>query len=250
MKFVEKKFDGGLAEIPQTFDVKFAFVYRNSDGSYSNQMPFVKCRDFLGDAISAVQDKQTKSIYGFSWNPKKQKMYSNKLMLVVKFPEVGHTDDFITNHCCMGQNYLANLSGVSFGKVTKIDEQTLIIEAPKFWKQSVAAISFYTYCLKCFSYKLDLKKPFVDAVLETKCESVEWDGTKKVRKTLEAVYMEDIKVHFALFTSLLKNMTKKLSTVHGYPVGSSINKVHNNSGFISVIRWRTGDVGTRFSNFT
>jgi len=247
MKFVERKFKQHLAEINQTLDMQFAFAYRKSTGVYSNSMPFVKCRDFLGDALSAVEDNKTKSIYGFSWNPQKQKMYKNKLLLVIKFPTVGHRHTFSKNFENFGCTSLEPCCGVSFGKVTVLDDTTILLEAPKFWKQSVAAVSLYTYCLKCFGYNLDTTKPFIEAVQETKVIVKKWDGTQKEQRTLESTYMDDIAGKLPYFISNIKKLTQNLPKVHGQSqVDADIHTVHNRSGFVACIRWGSGLVGKRF----
>jgi len=247
MKFVERKFKQNLAEIGQTLNMEFAFAYRRSTGVYSNSMPFVKCRDFLGDALSAVEDNKTKAIYGFSWNPQKQKMYKNKLLLAIKFPTVGHRQTFSKNFEDFGWASLEPRCGVSFGKVTVLDDTTILLEAPKFWKQSVAAISLYTYCLKCFGYDLDVTKPFEDAVRDSTVVVKKWDGTQKEQRTLEATYMLEVVTKFQSFLINLKKLTKDLPKVHGQSeMDSDISTVHNRSGFVACIRWGSGLVGKRF----
>jgi len=177
MKFVEKQWEGTLVEVDQSLDMEFAFAYEDSKGVYMNEMPFVKCRDFLGDALSAVQDKERKSIYGFYWNPALQRMHRDRLVLVIKFPTDKSCANFHDNFVRFGQEQLAEQCGVEFGHTQLVEPKTILLFAPKFWKSSVVAISLYTYFLKCFGYDLTDQLVFTEAMKKCTVDVKNWDGT-------------------------------------------------------------------------
>jgi len=58
-----------LGEIPQQLNTRFAFAHMEGNGVYSNTMPFVRCRDFFGDVLEAVQTGTAQGIYGFCRSP-------------------------------------------------------------------------------------------------------------------------------------------------------------------------------------
>jgi len=246
MIFKETKTKTVLSEINQTLDMKMAFVKRQKDGSYTNIHPFVKCRDFLGDALHAVQDKKKVSIYNFTFDGTKKSMYKRKLMLAVQFPNMESMTNF-TNNFVFTMGAIKMQSGVGTGYFTYTEDPlTVIITAPVFWQKSVAAISFYTFMLKCCGYKVDNPANMLQSVQQTKAEVEYWDGSVSLRYTVEAEYARSVLGKIDLFIRNIKKLTARLPTVHGQD-SNHISVIHNNSGFVSVIKNRTGIVGQRLN---
>lgn len=240
MKLVETEFKNThLAEIGQTLDVKFAWAVRKRDGSYTNNMPFVKCRDFLGDSLWAEETGQTKSIYGFSFNPKKQKINKRNTMLILKFPNEESFLNFVDNVKYLDQ-YCA-LAGTNSADFWIGDSDGLLwIKADPLWRKSIVGISAFTFLLKCLSYKLDHTKSLFDNIRDLRVEKTGWDGSKYMIEVTEANYF------VPEFDTLIKNLrkiTKKLTTVTGQPGVTDISTIHNWSGFVSCCKQKRGEVG-------
>lgn len=246
MIFKETKTKTILLEIMQTLDMKMAFVKRQKGGTYTNIHPFVKCRDFLGDALHAVEEKKKVSIYNFTFDGTKKSMYKRKLMLAIQFPNVVSRKNFNTNF------YEAMLpitaeSGVDIGGYAPTtDPLVVIVEAPVFWQKSVAAISFYTFMLKCCGYKVDNPANMLQEVQHTKVEVKSWDGSVRLQRTTEAEYAQSVSGMINLFVRNIKKLTARLPKVHGL-TGDNLNNIHNNAGFVSVIKNRTGIIGQRLN---
>jgi hypothetical protein len=62
------KSDGHLSEIYQSTGFKYAFLSSKVDG-YKQCHPWVKCRDFLNDAVRNQITKRNDNIYGFFYTP-------------------------------------------------------------------------------------------------------------------------------------------------------------------------------------
>jgi len=60
----------------------------------------------------------------------------------------------------------------------------------------------------------------------------------------EAEYAKSVSGKINLFVRNIKKLTAKLPTVHGQD-SKNISVIHNNSGFVSVIKNHTGIVGQR-----
>lgn len=238
MKLVETEFkNANLAEIGQTLDVKFAWAVRKRDGSYTNNMPFVKCRDFLGDSLWAEETGQTKSIYGFSFDPKKQKISKRNTMLMIKFPNKETQFNFFDN-CHYFLDY-CDLAGTHIPDFV-VDGNLVMLKADPLWRKSVVGISAFTFLLKCLSYKLDHNKTLFDNIRDLHVEKTGWDGQKRMIKVTEADYL------VPEFDTLIKNLrkiTKKLTTVTGQPGIEDISIVHNWSGFVTCCKHKQGEVG-------
>lgn len=126
------------------------------------------------------------------------------------------------------------------------DPLNVIVVAPVFWQKSVAAISFYTFMLKCCGYKVDNPANMLQEVQHTKAKVESWDGSVRLQSTTEAAYAKQVNGGIDVFVKNIKKLTARLPTVHGQD-SKLISMIHNNSGFVSVITQRTGIVGQRLN---
>lgn len=242
IKFKETLYGQHLNEIRQSLDIRMAFVRKGKDGHYTNIHEFVKCRDFMGDVLHAIQAKKAVKIYGFSYNPKNQLApYSRKFMVACKFPDVTSRANFIVNSHIL-KKYDSKV------KLTILpDQDFILVEASPLWVRSVAGLSFFTFLLKCIGYYWEPTKLFWENLEQTTAKSVSWDGIETFNPTIEAQYYKDTKKNLEKFVELLPQMTKNLKTKHGHDQNADISRVHNYSGFVSVCKFNNG-VGIRFKN--
>ena len=240
-KFVETIFNQNLAEINQTLDVRFAWAVPKSRGVVTNSIPFVKCRDFLGDCLYATEKDKKQSIYGFSFDPKKQTYCKSSTKLLLQFPNVESFQNFNNN-----LQHLHNIEeNFKYKKtvVKQVAENTLLVIGSSQWIRNIVSVSFYTFILKCISYKLTNQIPFWDAVKVTEVTITGWDGSKVTRTTLEASYLKDMD-KFQYFLRTYKKFMRVVKTATS-PEYDTINYVHNRSGFYSIINGR-GTYGQMF----
>ena len=237
--FKETKFKQQLAEIPQTLPMKMAICKKNRAGKFTNVHPFVQCRDFMGDVLWANEQKRHANIYGFSYNGKtKAQLPVTSFHIAIKFPERVNLDNFYTNYAIFGSQ-MENHYGLqlTLDHYADLNQNLLLLEVPTYWKQSNHNLSLLTFIYKCFGYKLDTTKSFTDAVLETTSIAVDWDDTKKTVKSVEAGYMQSVVGHWSKLLSTVQEM--KVTTVSGHPNTVNINTIHNNSGFVSNVKYKT-----------
>lgn len=235
--FKETKFKQQLAEIPQTLPMRMAICKKNRAGKFTNVHPFVQCRDFMGDVLWANQQKKNVSIYGFSYNGKtKAPLPVKSFHIAIKFPERANLDNFYTNYTIFGCQ-IENHYGIqlTLDHQADLDQNLLLLEVPTYWKQSNHNLSLLTFIYKCFGYKLDTTKPFTDAVLETTGNELDWNGDKLTYPSVEAGYMKDVVGHWSKLLTSVRDMIA--DTVSGYQPGTSIDTVHNRSGFVSNVKY-------------
>ena len=166
----------------------------------------------------------------------------------MKFPNEESYQNFYNNTHSDGP-FAKTLAQTScFNNVTFDGDQTqltVLVFASKFWLQSVAAISFFTFLLKCASYKLDHTKDMLEQIKELEVEQTKWDGTKYQTLTTEGEYLRGINTYvLQTFMRSLKKLTKNLKTIHGNGE-AKIQTIHNRSGFFSVCTSFSGEVGHR-----
>lgn len=242
MKLTETKFPNQLQEIGQTMDVKFAWAKKTKQG-YTNNMPFVKCRDFLGDSLWAEETNTKRSIYGFSYDPAKQKMYKRNTVLLIKFPNNETLITFQLNVVPFLFKYVDLASAPFCSIMYDHDSNIALIRADSIWKKTIVGISAFTFILKCCCYPLDKTKPMLEAIKEIKVDKKNWDGNTYKAPPTEAAYVVD---KFDLLIKNLRKITKKMSTVHGLD-NPDINTVHNSAGFVTVCKFGTGEFGKYLS---
>lgn len=247
--FKETKFKQQLAEIPQTLPMRMAICKKNRAGKFTNVHPFVQCRDFMGDVLWANQQKKNVSIYGFRYNGKiKAPLPVKSFHIAIKFPERANLDNFYTNYAIFGSQ-MENHYGIqlTLDHQADLDQNLLLLEVPTYWKQSIHNLSLLTFIYKCFGYKLDTTKPFTEAVLATVGEYVDWDGTKHTYPSVEARYMQSVVGHWSKLLTSVRDMIT--DTVSGHPANTSTDAVHNRSGFVSNVKYKTGNqLAIKFHN--
>lgn len=233
MKFKYIDWNQNLLQIPQQLNTLFAFAHYEGNGVYSNNMPFVKCRDFFGDVLEAVQTKTKQGIYGFRFDPTKQPFDTDKCRMLIEFASEESKKAFIKNHAAFKKELRLLTKGLGYGTIKNIkaDKPMVLVLANTIWQQSVIGISWFTYVLKVLSYpQLDTTKSFKDA-----CLSLE--------NCNEKAYMSAVKDTLEVFLKNYKKLTKNLQYVHGYNTPQQINVVHNSAGFKSVLWGYLGDIG-------
>lgn len=237
MNFVETKYTQIYAEIGQSLDVKFSFVKRKDKNTYTNMFNPVKCRDFLGDCLDAIQHQKVNNIYGFTFDGKKNKIYKSKTFLSLHFPNVESKQIFL-NQSWLLTIYSMDQAEVGDVYVTDIPDQNIVlVEASKFWQSSIAAMSLFTFLIKCLCYKLDMAgKSVFDVIRDIEVDYKNWDNTIIKVQTTEAQHIKNIDSNkIVFFLENIKKLTKGLPNVSGYDSPKNISTVHNNSGFISIL---------------
>ena len=97
MKLTIVKYKTTYSEIGQDLDVRMSFVKLTEDKQYVNAFNFVKCRDFLGDAMDALLNKKKNSIYGFVFDGKKDTFIADKMTLILQIPSKIKFEDIKAN---------------------------------------------------------------------------------------------------------------------------------------------------------
>lgn len=241
--FKEKSYKNSLCELSQSLEMRMAFVTKTRVGHYVNSHDLVRCRDFLGDIVFAKKHQTKASIYGFRFNPFTQKTYKTKTMLVVNFPHQEALDNFKSNFPIIMED-LQKESGISGGSYEETqNDLQLIVTAPSFWQNSIAAISYYTFLLKCCGYALKDPTKLLESVAETTTKLCDWDGTEIQYPSTEASFLKKNHVIRTL-PIFVKNIKKLVANVK-YEYTTFNNIIHNNHGFVTICSTFQTQVGVR-----
>jgi hypothetical protein len=240
MKFEVTEYNKGIGVESQDLEVQFAFAVKGKDDTYTNICDFSICRDFLGDVVVANVTGKSCSIYGFSYNPKKQKKMdmAHTYLALRSTPEVLQSFKENLNRF---RSWLGNMIGHhNYFNIIEVDtSDVIVVQCNPWWQTTTVGISYLSYLFKCLCWKLpEDKAKLFDAILALESKETPCKEARYIRNlTKEAQY-------------LLQNL-EKLSyahtTPHGYPeLEQHISKVHNNSGFNFTIQWKRDTLAGKF----
>lgn len=246
-KFVPTSYKNYLNEIKQNLETRFAFVKKYNKTTYTNAHDFVRCRDFLGDALVALRTKTKQAIYGFSFDGKKQSFITSQFMLLVRCPNQETLDNTLKNLYRLHEieSTIGKIKKTEIKQIEDVDNKyTVLVTGSKFWYSSVFNVSLYTFLVKSLGYELDPEeKDFMLAISNTTYLRKNWDGTETERPTVEAEYATAVGVKVMRVLPKLRNVNRNLTTLHGYKKGSPVTTIHDSSGFKSLftdttIQWK------------
>lgn len=83
--------DQSLGEIYQSVSMRFAFakIEKQKETTLVKQLhPFVKCRDFLGDAMWSTKFKKSYGIYSFRFDGSKESVQLNKTVMLIEYKDI------------------------------------------------------------------------------------------------------------------------------------------------------------------
>lgn len=138
------------AEVGQAYPVLFAWVRREGNDLIA-QHSWVKCRDFLPDAVMLSHRKDYKDkIYGFGIDEK----FKPEPYMAIKFPAIAYKQNFYNNLGRIRQIETINKIPNQLKVLYDVGDM-LVVEFDPFWMKHPSLISLYTFLFKVFSYRMD-----------------------------------------------------------------------------------------------
>ena len=239
-----------LSEIYQQTGMLFAFMSSPKDGGRACH-PWVKCRDFMHDAVRAQITMGSCSIYGFNFlageNPPIDLKKTRILVTKDKVSEMTEAQFKNKMKAALALvNHFEKYAGVSLSKLIKVDptgsnkENVFLFLGPVMWMQSPFLVSMYTFLIRLGDKELTFKNP---ADLRKKFKAL-YDNNKKKASggDNDAGYLGASwnKLHI-----IIKNRNKlfpKENGVHDiFFKGYDINSFHNRGGIRSLATAYTPD---------
>lgn len=143
-----------LSEIYQKVGLRFTFVTSPKNGIVDQCHPWIKCRDFLQDAVRVrITGKDLMDIYGFKYEPKSNK--DPKIDLEYMRMAVKDTDDWEKIKI---EQYVKNTIKLlnQYEKIAKLKtltsytilDKVVIFKGPNFWLKSPSLISMFSLLLR------------------------------------------------------------------------------------------------------
>src|SRR5574343_142887 len=138
-----------LNEIEQDVNIKFAWGKQTEDGTIQLCHPFVRCRDYLQDAIWMVRyNKNSKEdTYGFTYNPYDWPRITThpNIYMAVKTTK---TKALPISKKLL--NFFEKEEGLPLTKLYTTDKPGIFLfKSPSDWVESTFTVSMYSYLIRC-----------------------------------------------------------------------------------------------------
>jgi len=242
VKWFESK--NKLAEIYQSINMKFSFATRK-DNMFIQCHEWVKCRDFLHDAVRTALTGTKSNIYGFKFekgiNPD---LDLNNTIMLVSQKNLKVEKIFLANltKSLSIINYYETLHKEKLSKLTKVEgnkeanyEHIWVIEGPKFWMTTPYLISLFTFFLRLGAKNIGFK---TEKDLKEKLNKIVEDKNDNDNDANYLRYIWDklniLAINYPKLVAKNKNSYSNL-----YFKSSSISDFHNRSGIVSTCKVNT-----------
>jgi len=221
-----------LCEIGQTTGIHYAFLSSKEDG-YRQCHQWIKCRDFLHDALRNQVTGKKDYIYGFSYekgvNPP---IDTKKMRITVKRCEVNNTRDILEHglaiiHCVEKHSGIKPLSKMY--EATCGEQGVYIFEGAVDWVESTFMISLYTFFIRLGAKKIEFKdKEDLYVKLEKLCKTSYSDH--------DVSYLKTILPFLDKITKNRKKLKYVMKNGKSFFEDQTINMFHGYTGVVALCR--------------
>lgn len=214
-----------LAEIMQNNKTQFALCrYDERLGKLIMCHQFVQCRDFLNEAMVAVEENKELAIFGFKFGKDNPRPDPECTSLLVKL-EGNHSLKNLQDNFTILKGIEEYLGwSVTYVEIVDNPEDkknvTIWVMGDKRWSHCSLSMSLYTYILKCLTYQIKDKS--------------QWKQEIAVCGTVESEYMNPEYIDHLI--NNLNDLLSRYTNYSGWKDQKNINvgTLHNNSGFHSL----------------
>jgi len=217
-----------LSEEYQPTGMYFAFLSTKNEMCHT----WIKCRDFLQDAVRNQLTGRSDEIYGFCYLPKENpKIDLRKTRLLVK----GIKLDEVIKYSLQLVNHYERVAGLTpISKVVKTDDMYIFL-GPGEWSQSPVLISLYTLLIRLGCRKIEFKN---DEELIKAYEKL--FNNKEVNNINDIRYLNSVYkyIHIVLENRNLLMFKQKDKILFE---DTQIGSFHNNSGVVALCQNRIVD---------
>lgn len=177
IKFFPEK--NRLSEITQTMNLRYAFVNENLEMTHQ----YVKCRDFLHDAIRGQLTETTVSKYGFTYSPNKNpNICLDRTIMLVEYPKneepkIKSAMGILNGFERIAYRMIGNKQDSGLTRAVRVNVfdpnvHHILFTSPKAWQTIPASISLYTLLIKIAQYDIN-KRLYPENLLSNNAEGIQ-----------------------------------------------------------------------------
>ena len=224
-----------LCEIYQVLGIQYAFLSADNEQCHA----WIKCRDFLHDALRCHITGEKDGIYGFSYNPsvdppldlEKMRMMVRREAAQGESESSENTKEIIDSalsilHCIEDYSGIKPLSAIYS---TSGDKDTYVFEGASDWMESTFMISLYTFLIRLGAKKIKFKdKKELDSKLKKLCAG------KAVSKDHDIRYLKTVLPFIYKIVENRKDIKYVGKNGKRLFEGQTINLFHNYTGIVAL----------------
>jgi hypothetical protein len=236
--------DCKLAEIYQSVSIKFAFLTSPKNGT-ARCHTYVKCRDFLHDALRTQISGTVSSVFSFRFDKKVNPPIDLRYMRMLVKSDAAKTSEEVAKwdtHMLSGLrllNHYEKLANKPLSTVVRLTNEpvaTWLFTGSSFWLKTPYLASMYTFLIRLGVRNIEFQ---TDEELQEKYKQIADAPTSES-------YDNDKKYLKSCWDKLSKVIINRVSLFGDgwdkiYNAGTSINSFHNNSGIVSLCKGITCD---------
>ncbi len=221
-----------FAEIGQSVGVKYAFLSPDNKQCHG----WIKCRDFLHDALRNFISGGKDGVYGFAYDPSiNPPLDLEHMRILVKIEDSKTTPEDKMSILTSGLriiNFLEEQSGISpLTKIINTDQEGVyLFESHGDWMSSTFMISLYTFIIRLGAKKIEFNdKTEFDSKISSMCD------TDKTSSDHDITYLK--KVWPYMYKILQKRESLKYIQGDKKPLLSdkNISLFHNYTGIVALV---------------
>jgi len=230
-----------LSEIYQSVNMKYSFASKK-DNAFTQCHKWVKCRDFLHDAVRTALTGNKSNIFGFSFekgvNPDIN--LDGMTMLVSQkglkteeelLPSLQKSLKIINHYESIAKKPLSKLTKVDGDKNSKYSH-VWVIEGPKLWMTTPYLVSMFTFLLRLGCKDVEFKDG------KTLKEALKKASTGKNEKDNDAKYLtsvwDKLEILVANHSKIMEEEKDGYSNL--YFQDTPIGTFHDRSGIVSTCK--------------
>lgn len=232
-----------LNEIYQQTGTVFSFASLQEEG-LTQCHEWVKCRDFLPDAVRSQITGNKCAIYGFTFDPENNpNLCLDKIKMLVskgelKTESIPAFKEKIKSSLKL-LNHFEDIAGVSKTKVVKVDESgqnkykaVFLFSGPPMWLSSPFLVSMYTFLIRLGDKELEFTN---NEELEKELNSLVIKQQKGKLNDNDACYLKNSWNKMKLIIENRSKLFPEKDNVHDvYWKKYTISEFHNRSGLNSL----------------
>jgi len=212
-----------LCEISQTAGIEYSFMSSEADG-FKQCHQWIKCRDFLHDALRSHISGKADEIYGFKYDPKvNPPLDLKKMRMLIKHTKSGTVDTReVMDASLAALHMVEKTGGIELSKLYKVNghDNMYLFEGAEDWMESTFMISLYTLLIRLGAQKMSFKdKEEFDKKIDELSKSNKSDNDINYLKTVSPFIHRIVEKRKALVYVKKDKMLfegKGIGTFHGY----------------------------------
>jgi hypothetical protein len=222
-----------LNEIYQSVAMRFAFcdiIVEDENIVIEQLHDYVKCRDFLIDAMWATATGKKSQIYGFTFDGAVKKVNMKKVQMLISYP-VDNSEAQLSNNLKVLHFFEKRFKWLP-SKIAKVNDSTYLLVGSPSWMYSPALISLYTLLWRLAGSPEPLKEGENIPEFLLRCTKVSTNDGRYLKQIFDSAATLSIKDPIGMVMKSRREVFEDPLFVERTDL--AIGTIHNDGGIVSL----------------